>query len=188
MKWLNRALLATLCVLSMIFPVCSGAQTKTDTENQATKTESQATVSPDMSAEEKNIQAYINLMRENVRQEKAQIMGSVLVLSAADAAKFWPIYNEYDAALNKLNDRRVENIKDYANSYDQLTDEKADQLIRNAIAYRNQRSALLEKTYKRVKQSLGAITAARFVQVENQLLEIIDLQIASELPIAGEES
>ena len=75
MKWLNRALLATLCVLSMIFPVFSGAQTKTDTENQATKTESQATVSPDMSAEEKNIQAYINLMRENVRQEKAQIMG-----------------------------------------------------------------------------------------------------------------
>ena len=32
---------------------------------------------------------------------------------------------------------------------------------------------------------MGAITAARFVQVENQLLLIIDLQIASSLPIAG---
>jgi hypothetical protein len=37
-----------------------------------------------------------------------------------------------------------------------------------------------------MKQSLGAITAARFLQVEHQLLLIIDLQIASSLPIVGE--
>jgi len=43
----------------------------------------------------------------------------------------------------------------------------------------------LAKYYDRVKQEMGAMTAARFVQVENQLLFIIDLQIASSLPIAG---
>jgi hypothetical protein len=36
-----------------------------------------------------------------------------------------------------------------------------------------------------MKQELGAITAARFVQVEHQLLLLIDLQIASSLPVAG---
>jgi hypothetical protein len=39
-----------------------------------------------------------------------------------------------------------------------------------------------------VKQSLGAITAARFVQIEHQLLLIIDLQIISRLPVVGKES
>ena len=47
------------------------------------------------------------------------------------------------------------------------------------------RSELLAKYYDRVKQSLGAFTAARFVQVEDQLLLIIDLQIDSSLPLVG---
>jgi hypothetical protein len=172
----------------MLVAACGGTQTKSNTEDQATATENQATVSPHMGTEQQNIQAYIQLIRSDVRQQKSEIMGSIMLLSADDAAKFWPIYEDYDAALNKLNDKRVANIKDYANSYDQMTDEKADELIKNAMAYRKQRSDLLEKTYGRMKQALGATTAARFVQVENQLLEIIDLKIAASLPVAGEES
>jgi hypothetical protein len=84
-----------------------------------------------------------------------------------------------------LNDQRVANIKEYARTYSHMTDEKADDLIHNALAYRKKRSELLAKTYDRAKQALGAITAARFVQVEDQSLSIIDLQIASQLPIFG---
>jgi ABC-type phosphate transport system substrate-binding protein len=35
----------------------------------------------------------------------------------------------------------------------------------------------------RIKQSLGAITAARFLQVENQLLMLLDLQVEASLPV-----
>ena len=105
--------------------------------------------------------------------------GAVMLLSAADATKFWPIYSEYDAELTKLNNQRIQNIKEYARTYNQMTDAKADELIQNALAYQNQRSELLAKTYGRVKQAVGAVTAARFVQVEHQLLLLIDLQIAS---------
>ena len=111
-----------------------------------------------------------------------------MLLSAADATKFWPIYNEYEAELTKLNNQRVANIKEYARTYTQMTDAKADELIQNALAYQKQRGELLAKTYDRVKQALGAITAARFVQVEHQLLSIIDLQVAAQLPIVGEGS
>ena len=38
------------------------------------------------------------------------------------SAKFWPIYEEYDAELTKLNNLRVANIQDYARNYDQMTD------------------------------------------------------------------
>jgi hypothetical protein len=69
-----------------------------------------------------------------------------------------------------------------------MTDAKADELVQNALAYHKQRAELLAKTYDRVKQSLGAVTAARFVQVENQLLLIIDLQIPSQLPVVGQGS
>ena len=134
-------------------------------------------------AKQKNIQEYVNLLRSDVRKQKTQIMGAVLELSPEEAAKFWPIYNQYDSELTKLNDLRVANIQEYARNYDQMTDSKADELIRKAFDYRQQRSELLAKYYGRVKESLGSIQAARFVQIEDQLLMIIDLQITSDLPV-----
>ena len=64
----------------------------------------------------------MTLLRSDVRQQKAEMMGVVMQLSAADAAKFWPIYEQYDEELAKLNDQRVANIKEYASTYDQMTD------------------------------------------------------------------
>ncbi|HLW88446.1 MAG TPA: hypothetical protein VKR57_08115 [Terriglobales bacterium] len=168
--------LATLC-----FVPAASSQEKT----QASKAGAQTNASPNAGAQKKNIQEYIDLLRTDVRQQKAEMMGAVMALNAADAAKFWPIYSEYDAELAKVNDLRVANIKEYARTYSDMTDEKADELIHNAAAYEKQRSELLAKYYELVKQALGAITAARFVQVEHQLLLIIDLQVASSLPIVG---
>ena len=180
MKFLGHVLLVPL-ILPML-AVCPGwAQTKTQT------TETSA-ASSGADAREKNMQAYVDLLRRDVRQQKAEIMGAVMVLSADDASKFWPIYSQYDAELTKLNDQRVENIKDYARNYAQMTDAKADELIQKSLAYQKQRSDLFAKTYERVKQAVGAITAARFAQVEHQLLLIIDLQITSSLPVVGEGS
>lgn len=177
MKLMNRTLVIGLCLLPLFGASPGQAQTKPE------ETQGKATASTS-DAQAKNLDAYIELMRKDVRQQKAEIMGSVMVLSADDATKFWPIYSEYDKELTKLNDKRAENIKEYARTYDQMTDAKADELIQTALAYQKDRGELLAKTYDKVKQALGAITAARFVQVEHQLLLLIDLQIISALPVA----
>jgi hypothetical protein len=155
------------------------AQTKTAAEPTA-KT-SATTQTP----EELNTREYIALLRTGVGSEKAKLMGTVMRFDAEEAAKFWPIYRDYDAELKKVNDLRVANIQEYARTYTEMTDEKADQLIKSAMAYQKQRDELLAKYYERVRQELGGITAARFVQVEHQLLMIIDLKIASSLPVVG---
>jgi len=181
MKLLTQIFLATLFIFPVVVTPPIHAQTKTQ------KAESNVAAAPQSDAQ-KNTQAYIDLMRGDVRQQKAEMMGSVMVLSAQDAAKFWPIYSDYDAQLAKLNDQRVEIIKEYARSYDQMTDAKADELIQKSMAYQKQRAELLEQTYDKVKEALGAVTAARFAMVEHQLLLIIDLQIDSSLPVVGQGS
>jgi hypothetical protein len=172
-----------ICI-SILAVISSGqvltAQTKTETQKVPGKT----TAKP-QAPEELNIQEYIKLLREDVSAEKAKLMGSVMQLDAEDAAKFWPIYRDYDAELSKVNDLRVANILEYAHTYTQMTDEKADELIKNAMLYQKQRAELLAKYYELMKQQLGAITAARFAQVENQLLLLIDLKITSSLPVVG---
>jgi len=137
------------------------------------------------SNQEQNIQEYITLLRKDVRSQKSAVMSQVMLLDPDQAAKFWPIYRDYDAALSKLNDLRVANIKEFADSYNSLTDAKADELIHNAMSYQKQRAELLAQCYGKMKQALGGVTAARFLQVETQMLLIIDLQIDSSLPLAG---
>jgi hypothetical protein len=172
--------------LFILFAASPAALAQVTPQSPGTKSQSaQSSATP---TQKKNMQEYIELMRTNVRDQKAEIMGSVMELNAQDAAKFWPIYSEYDAELSKVNDLRVANIKEYAANYSQMTDEKADELIQNALNYRKQRAELLAKYYGRVKEALGGVTAARFAQIEDQLLLIIDLQIASSLPIVGEGS
>jgi hypothetical protein len=180
----NKPVVLLLILMLLVFiPAAVGQE-----NSQATKPEKQTPGSVAADTQEKNVQEYIELLRENVRQEKAELMGAMMQLSADDAAKFWPIYAEYNAELTKVNDLRVANIEEYSSAYNQMTDEKADELITNAMQYQKLRSELLAKYYGRVKDSLGAITAARFAQVENQLLMIIDLQIASSLPLVGQGS
>lgn len=179
MKKQNAA--AIMGLAALMFAHVAGAQ-----ENaQPVQTGSQALSA---NSDPQNIKAYIELLRGDVRQQKAEMVGEVMQLSAADAAKFWPIYEEYDVQLAKLNDLRVANIQEYASSYDEMTDTKADELIQKAFSYRKQRAELLDKYYERVKQALGGIEAARFIQVEEQLLLIIDLQIDSSLPVVGQGS
>ena len=107
--------------------------TRAQESTQPTQTAVEADTSSDSDAQ-KNIQEYIDLMRSDVKQRKAETLATVMQLSAADAAKFWPIYAEYDAQLTKLNDLRVANIQEYAHAYDQMTNEKADQFNSESVS------------------------------------------------------
>lgn len=135
--------------------------------------------------QQQNLKEYVALLRKDVRSQKFAVMDAVMQLDLDQSAKFWPIYRDYDAESTKLNDLRVANIQEYARTYSHLTDAQADALIQKALTYQKQRSELLARYYDRMKQAVGAITAARFVQIENQMLQIIDLQIESSLPLSG---
>jgi len=130
-----------------------------------------------------NIAEDIKLLRKDVRAEKQKIMGAAMGLDEAQSKKFWPIYKDYDRQLTKLNDVRLGNITAFAQNYSNMTDNKADEIVNGAIAYRKKRIDLLANTYDKVRAALGAPLAARFLQVEDTLNTLIDLQIQSNLPL-----
>ncbi len=142
-----------------------------------------AASSASSSTSKQNLAEEIKMLRRDVRAEKAKIMGAAMGLDDQQAKKFWPIYKDYDKQLAKLNDVRVGNITAYAQNYNNMTDNKADELVNGAIAYHKKRIDLLATTYDKVRAALGAPLAARFVQVETQLNNLIDLQIGSNLPL-----
>jgi hypothetical protein len=131
-----------------------------------------------------NLTAYAELLRSDVRAEKVAILTEVMGFTEKEDAAFWPIYREYDLEMAKLGDERTALIAEYARNYSSLTDEVADSLVTRALDLESRRQAAKAKCYARVKQAIAPRTAARFLQVEQQLLLIIDLQISALLPVA----
>jgi hypothetical protein len=170
MKW-------ALAVALLLLPLTLG-QERTRPEAQTPARTKAA--SPD---QEKNLQTYVSLMRADIRNRKTEVMSAVLQLDAEDAATFWPIYRDFEAELKAFYDQVGLAIRDYAKHYQNMTDATADQLATKVLDLEQQRNEVKRKYYTRFKASLDPILAMRFLQVENQIERIIDLQIASELPI-----
>jgi hypothetical protein len=134
-------------------------------------------------AREANLGAYVELLRSDIRTQKVAIITEMMQFSEDDDAKFWPIYREYEVELAKINDDRIALITEYAEAYRKLTNEMADSMVARALDLEARRNTLKAKYFERVKSVLPAVTAARFLQVENQLLLLLDLQIAAALPV-----
>ena len=131
-----------------------------------------------------NLRAYTELLRSDVRAQKVAILTEVVGFTEAEDKAFWPIYREYDVEMSKLGDEadcRDRRIR--AQLFD-LTDNVADGLAHKALDLEARRQAVKAKYYDRIAKALSPRTALRFLQVEQQLLLLIDLQITSSLPIA----
>jgi hypothetical protein len=176
---MKSILIATTVVL---FAAAAGGQTLTKPPAKAVGLgKSEVGSNGDM-----NIRAYIELLRTDVKRSKAQIMGDVMQLDAGQSAKFWPIYKDFESDLSALGDKVVTIIKTYAENYLNLTDPVADSIATQILEIETQRNELKKKYYERFKTAVGAVVAARFLQVENQLERLIDLQIAAELPVVSQ--
>ncbi len=143
--------------------------------------QTQPAAKPD--SRELNLRAYVDLLRSDVQKSKAQVMATVMQLDADDAAKFWPIYKDFQSDLAKVGDQVLVLIKDYAAHYDNMKPEIADELATKLLDLERQRNDLKKKYYLKFKTATDPITAMRFLQVENQLERLVDLQVASELPV-----
>ena len=130
-----------------------------------------------------NIQAYIDLLRQDLKKGKVAVLTEMMALTPEEASKFWPIYNEYDKELSKLGDERLALIKDYADNYGSMSDQKVVDIGRKSLDLESRRTALKKRYFDRMSQTVSPKTAGRFLQIENQLLMIVDLQVASSLPI-----
>jgi hypothetical protein len=134
--------------------------------------------------EEVNIQKDIELLRTDLSAGKVDVLSAAMQFTPEQAATFWPIYQAYDKEMKAQGDARLAAIQEYANNYGKLNNAKADELVSKFLALRTKREDLLRKCYLQVREKMGGLTAARFYQVENQLMLVIDLQVSALLPIA----
>ncbi len=140
------------------------------------------------SDKELNLRAYTELLRADVKVKRVAIITEIMQFDDTEAASFWPIFRAYDLELSKIGDGRISLIENYIDNYENMTDQKADQLMTQVFALEAQRAELKKKYFDKMKKTLSPVTAARFFQIENQIQHIIDLQISASLPTMQQAS
>jgi hypothetical protein len=129
----------------------------------------------------------IQLLRRDLRSGKKQLVAANLTLTDAEATKFWPVYDQYAAEMTKVGDQKYALIKEYAQNYGSLTDAQAKSLIDRSLALDEAIAQLRIKYVPIVSAVLPGTKTATFFQIDRRITNLIDLQLASQIPLVQEQ-
>ena len=128
----------------------------------------------------------VELVQSIYGKSKSDLVRQYMNLSDAQAAGFTKVYDNYEAERKGLGQTKLQLINSYAESYATLTDEKADELAKGTLKNNQDYEKLYSKTYGQMKKAIGAINAAKFIQLEVYLQTVIRNEIQESIPFIGE--
>jgi hypothetical protein len=126
----------------------------------------------------------IALVRQSAHTDRKIILMGNMTFTADESAAFWPKWNEYRAAVAANGDRTLALIKDFAANYEEMTDQKAQELMTDSFSIQMQDLVVKQNFAKEINKFMPAQKVMRVIQIENKLDAAIDLQLASEIPLA----
>ena len=120
-------------------------------------------------------------------EEKRTLVQEFLDLSEADAAAFWPLYNDYEQERQTIGGARLTLAESYADKYDALTEAQADGFVTEALRLRRAHQRLLQRYYNKIKKKTSPLVATQWLQLEEYLYTAILWELYEEIPFVGEE-
>jgi hypothetical protein len=156
-----------LLVGEVLFAQNSSAQTTPPTDGQQNAS---------------SVDQEIAMLRSDLRSNRKQVIAANMKLTPSEAEKFWPIYDEYVDELVKINNSKYAIIKEYLQNTN-MTEEQADSLTKRWLAVDESVVQLRLKYIPIFRRGLTAKGTALFFQIDRRVQMLIDLQLASALPL-----
>ncbi|MGO9060212.1 MAG: hypothetical protein ACLQU2_22955 [Candidatus Binataceae bacterium] len=120
-----------------------------------------------------------------LRAQRKAIIGANMKLTPKEAKAFWPLYNQYENAMDKVDKRHAQEIKEYAKNYQNLTNDQANQKLDEVMQIAEDRLDVQKQFVPKFRAALPGITVTRFFQVDNKLHALVQCQIAQLVPLAS---
>lgn len=125
---------------------------------------------------------YIEIVRDVLKTEKKAVIAGVMELSPTESTPFWELYNEYNFELSKVQNERIALIKDFAANFENMNDEKADEIMTGVLSFQQHALKLKKSYYKKFKKILPAGKAAMYFQAESKVEAMVNANLAMEIP------
>ena len=126
----------------------------------------------------------IEMLRQDLRSQRKQIVAQNMDLTADEATKFWPIFDQYRKEAIKPNDDRWALIKEYAANYKTMTDAQANDFMKRATAVDQQLLDLRLKYVPVFEKAVSPQKTALWYQIDRHIDLLINLQLAGIIPVA----
>jgi len=133
-----------------------------------------------------NAKDDIELTRADVRAQRQEITQKLMELTPEESEAFWPVYREYQGEKDKLGDQRVTMIETYLKNSATMTDEQADDLLKNWFKLREQQLGLQKKYVGKFHKVLPTVKVARLYQIDNALDAVISANLQANMPMVGD--
>jgi Spy/CpxP family protein refolding chaperone len=125
----------------------------------------------------------IQLLRSDIQKGKNDIIAHTMQFTDTESAAFWPVYRDYARDQQALAGERLQLITDYAKNIDTMDDAKARDMVQRMMNIEDKTLNLREDYWPKFMKALGAKRAAKFYQVDNRLTMMVNIQLASEIPL-----
>ena len=127
----------------------------------------------------------LEMTDEELKADKKLIVAKYMELTESEAKTFWPVYEEYQKDLQKLNERLRSLLQSYATEYqsNSLSDDKAKKLLDEWIALDKDEAGHRKIYAAKVLKVLPAKKAARYVQIENEFRVLLKYHLAATVPL-----
>ena len=90
---------------------------------------------------------------------------------------------KFNFELSKVQNLRLNAIKDFAENFENMTDEKSDEIWKNVLTYQQQLLKVKKSYYGKFKKILPVGKADRYFQAENKIEALINARLALEIPL-----
>jgi predicted outer membrane protein len=127
----------------------------------------------------------MQILREKIKADKKLLVATNMELTESEAKNFWPIYDQYQKDLQKVNQRILRLLESYADDFraKSLTDDKAKKLINEAIAIEQAEADLKSGYAPKLSKVLPVRKVARYLQIENKIRALVKYDIVSGVPL-----
>lgn len=117
------------------------------------------------------------------RAQRKATVGTNMNLTAAESAKFWPVYDAYEGKMDAIEDRHVRELKDFAAKYNTLTDADASKKLNEVMAIQQARLDVQKDFVPKFQAVIPQIKVTRFYQIDNKIQALIQCDIAQLVPL-----
>jgi len=129
----------------------------------------------------------LQLLRQDLRSKRKQLIAANLKLTDPEATKFWPVYDQYVTELIAINDKKFGLIQEYADNWGKLTNEQSLLFSRNWLDMDIAIAQLRQKYVPIVAKVLDGRKTATFFQLDRRIAMMMDLQVSSQVPLVQDQ-
>ncbi len=144
-----------------------------------------ATSAPAALAQEPNAAgiAEVQQLRAAAQKNKRALVAQTLDLSAAEAKKFWPVYDAYQSDLANFQRQRNTALELVVMQDKPMTNRYAKNLANELLGIEEQEIKSRRKMHNAAMKALPPKKAAQYLQLEQKLRAVQDYDIAVAFPL-----